>query len=129
MSQAASQYAAFWRDVRLTLKVWTVKDDDGFPAPKTRTGERAMPFWSSLRRVEKIIKTVPAYRGFTPHEMTWMEFRDEWLPELEESGFLVGVNWSGEHALGYDMKPADMRTAGKAIVDAAEARPSDPTIE
>jgi hypothetical protein len=117
MSQAASQYAAFWRDVRVSRKVWTVTDDDGVPAPKTRTGQRAMPFWSSLRRVQKIIRTVPAYGSFVPKEMAWEEFRDEWLADLEHQGLLVGVNWSGLHALGYDVSPADMRLAGAAIVD------------
>ena len=129
MSQAASQYAAFWRDVRTTLKVWTVKDDGGFPAPKTRTGVRAMPFWSSLRRVQKVIGTVPAYASFVPHEMTWKVFRDEWLPDLEESGLLVGVNWSGKNALGYDVTPADIRIAGKAIVDVAEVHPPERALE
>ena len=116
MSQAASQYAAFWRDVKVSGKVWTVEDDGGFPAPQTRTGQRAMPFWSSLSRVKKIIKTVPAYAGFRPCEMTWPEMRDEWLPDLEESKMLVGVNWSGPRAVGYDIEPSDIRAAGAALV-------------
>jgi hypothetical protein len=117
MSQAASQYAAFWRDVRRGRKVWTVRDDDGCPAPVTSSGRRAMPFWSTLSRVRRVIKTVPAYGAFVPHEMPWEEFRDSWLPELEAGGLLVGVNWSGPRALGYDMTPADIRTAGAAMVD------------
>jgi hypothetical protein len=76
-----------------------------------------MPFWSSLRRVQKIIRTVPAYACFVPKEIGWREFRDNWIPDLERQGFLVGVNWSGRHALGYDVSPADVRVAGAAIVD------------
>ncbi|MGH2362922.1 MAG: DUF2750 domain-containing protein, partial [bacterium] len=85
MSQAASQYAAFWRDVKRSRLVWTVKDDGGFPAPKTRTGQRAMPFWSTLSRVQRIIKNVPAYGSFVPHEMSWEELRDEWLLSLSRT--------------------------------------------
>jgi len=119
VSQAASQYAAFWRDVKRSRKVWTVRDDNGYPAPRTRTGQRAMPFWSTLSRVQRIIKTVSAYRQFNPEELSWETFRDKWLPELEANGCLVGVNWSGRKALGYDMAPADIRSAGAAIVDAS----------
>ena len=111
MSQSASQAAAFYRDVAAGRRVWTVKDDGGFPAPKTSSGERAQPFWSSLSRVERIIRTVPAYAGFHPHELSWDEFRDRWIPGLTKDGLKVGVNWSGPRATGYDVEPASVQTA------------------
>lgn len=76
-----------------------------------------MPFWSTLSRVRRIIRTVPAYRGFTPHAVSWDELRNRWLPGLEKDGLLVGVNWSGPRARGYDVNPADLRSAGVAILD------------
>ncbi len=109
MSQAASQCSAFARDVAKHGLVWTVRDDGGFPAPKTTDGNRAMPFWSSLSRVDRIIATVPAYAGFQPFQISWDLFRDNWLPGLERDGILVGVNWSGPRALGYDVAPKDVR--------------------
>lgn len=33
---------------------------------------------------------------------------DHWLPGLEQDGLLVGINWSGSGATGYDIAPADM---------------------
>lgn len=36
-------------------------------------------------------------------------FRDNWLSGLERDGLLVGVNWSGPYALGYDVAPKDVR--------------------
>ncbi|MEO3821973.1 hypothetical protein [Plantactinospora sp. B24E8] len=37
---------------------------------------------------------------------------DQWLgdfvPWLAEQGVLIGVNWSGERATGYDVSPQDM---------------------
>lgn len=110
MTQAASQWAAFARDVAKNRRVWTVEDDVGHPAPMTSSGKRAMPFWSSLRRVETIIKKVPAYAGFRPVEVSWEKFRDVWLVDLERDGLLIGVNWSGPRALGYDIEPKDVRT-------------------
>lgn len=103
MGQSASQAHAFYKDVAKNKKVWTIRDEGGYPAPKTRTGQRSQPFWSTLSRVQKIIKNVPAYNGFEPVELSWDEFRDKWLPGLTKDGLLVGVNWSGKNATGYDL--------------------------
>lgn len=108
MTQAASQAAAFYREVAELRIVWTMDDAEGYPAPKTRTGRRSIPFWSSKRRVEKIIKTVAAYRDFTPIGFTWDDFVAEWVVEIKRDGYLVGVNWSGPKALGYDLEPDDV---------------------
>jgi len=104
MSQAASQAWAFYREVAKNRVVWTVRDEGGFPAPNTQEG-RAQPFWSSLSRVQRIIKTVPAYGGFQPHEISWAEFCERWVPGLTKDGIRVGVNWSGPRAVGYDIEP------------------------
>lgn len=103
MEQSASQAHAFYKDVAKNKKVWTIRDEGGYPAPKTRTGQRSQPFWSTLSRVQKIIKNVPAYNDFEPVELSWDEFRDKWLPGLTKDGLLVGVNWSGKNATGYDL--------------------------
>ena len=108
MTQAGSQAHAFYKDVRLSKSVWTVRDADGYPAPKTASGKRAQPFWSSRSRVERIIKTVPAYSTFEPHEIPLEDFVTNWLPTLERDGMLAGVNWSGPKALGYDVEPSHL---------------------
>jgi hypothetical protein len=85
--------------------VWTIRDEGGYPAPLTHDGKRASPFWSTRSRVERVIANVPAYRGFEPIEVTLDEFRNRWLPALARDGFLVGLNWSGRRATGYDIEP------------------------
>ena len=77
-----------------------------------------MPFWSSLSRVKLIIKRVPAYSVFEPHEITWEVFRDRWLPGLKKDGVLVGVNWSGERAKGYDLDSEWVRKAVEIQIEA-----------
>jgi hypothetical protein len=89
--------------------VWTVEDDDGIPAPSNAEGIRAMPFWSTRSRVEKVIASVPAYAGFRSRELPLEEFRTRWLDGLERDGLLVGINWSGGRATGYDVQPRDVR--------------------
>jgi hypothetical protein len=109
MTHSASQAAAWRTDVRATGRVWTVEDDDGIPAPINADGRRAMPFWSTRSRVEKIIASVPAYAGFRPFELTVDEFGTRWLEDLERDGLLVGINWSGAAVTGYDVEPAEVR--------------------
>jgi hypothetical protein len=111
MSASAAQAAAFYRDVARTRCVWTVRDAGGHPAPKNSRGIRAQPFWSSRSRVERIIKSVAAYAEMQPVEVAWEEFRDITLKQLAGKGFLVGVNWSGPDATGYDLSPDSVRAS------------------
>src|SRR6187549_22111 len=98
MSQAGSQAWTFYREVAKSRVDWTVRDDQGYPAPMTSSGQRAQPFWSSSSRVEKIIATVPAYAMFRPDEISWENFCEKWIPDLERAEMLIGVNWSGRRA-------------------------------
>jgi hypothetical protein len=124
MTAAGSQAAAFYRDVARTGVAWTIRDDGGYPAPKTADGRRSMPFWSSLKRAQRIVATVPAYAGFRPVEVSWVELRDEWLPQLVGAGSLVGVNWSGARALGFDTEPSALRRSVEALMRAPARRTS-----
>ena len=117
MSQSSSQAWAFYRDVATTRLVWTIRDEGGFPAPMTSSGQRAQPFWSSRSRVERIIKSVPAYSRFTPFEVTWDDFRSKWAPGLANDGLLVGLNWSGLDAVGYDLEPGRLVECVQAVID------------
>lgn len=53
--------------------------------------------------MQRIIRNVPAYAVFKPVEISYEECRDKWLVELHRDGMLVGVNWSGENPVGYDL--------------------------
>ena len=117
MSQAASQAWAFYREVATIRIVWTVRDDGGFPAPLTSSGKRAQPFWSSRSRVERIFKTVPAYAGFVPYAVSWADFCEKWVPEFVRDDMLLGVNWSGKRAVGYDIEPENLVRSVQAVIE------------
>lgn len=91
--------------------MWTIRDEGGFPCPLKPDGKRSMPFWSSEGRVRRIIKNVPDYAGFEAVKLEWSECRERWLSGLKEDGHLVGVNWSGPRAVGYDVAPDVVRDA------------------
>ncbi|GAA2012481.1 DUF2750 domain-containing protein [Nakamurella flavida] len=88
--------------------MFTIQDDDGFPAPENSDGRRAMPFWSTRSRAERVCRVVPAYRLFRVVEITVGEWRERWLPGLDRDQLLVGVNWSGRRATGYDATAAQV---------------------
>jgi hypothetical protein len=85
--------------------VWTIEDANGAPAPAGEDGRRVMPFWSTRSRAQRIIDTVPAYAGFVPRSLSLQAFEDRWLPGLQRDGLLVGINWSGARATGYEVGP------------------------
>ena len=108
MSQAASQAAAFYREVAVTRRVWGMRDEGGLPAPMTEAGYRAMPLWSSESRARRATTTT-MYTGFVVFDLAWDEFDETWIPGLEGDGFRVGVNWTGPRLTGHDLSPADVR--------------------
>ncbi|MFO0965984.1 MAG: DUF2750 domain-containing protein [Gemmataceae bacterium] len=117
MSQAASQATAFYKEVARTGRLWTIRDADGFPAPMTASGHRAQPFWSSRSRAERVIKNVSAYAGFNAVEVLWDEFCAKWVTDLWAEGIKVGINWSGKHAVGYDLEPSDLQRRVEAELE------------
>jgi hypothetical protein len=115
MSTSASQLATFCREIAQSKTVWDVKDANGFPAPVGTDGKRAMPFWSSESRALRLISIAPQFTGFTPIAIDWEIFRERWLPGLERDALLIGVNWVGVRASGFDLSPSEL----KANVEAA----------
>jgi hypothetical protein len=105
LSASAAQAAAFYRDVAKSQRLWTVARNGHFAAVPGHEGTTVQPFWSARSRVERIIKRVAVYAGSEPIEVTWAAFRDEWLPRFRRDRVLVGVNWSGAAATGYDSEP------------------------
>ncbi|RQV22935.1 DUF2750 domain-containing protein [Burkholderia cenocepacia] len=108
MSTAASQAHVFYREIAESGVIWSIHDDNGFPAPLTSTGRRAMPFWSSESRALAVIQGIAAYNGFRPAAISWNEFRERWIPGLTRDKMLAGINWSGPRATGFDILPSDL---------------------
>ena len=119
MSPSAAHADAFYSEVLEGGTVWAIRDADGFPAPDS-SGRRAMPFWSSETRAQKVIDGVDDYREFAVVPIGLEEWRSRWLPGLTQDDVLVGLNWSGERATGFDLDPDDVernlarRSGGRA---------------
>lgn len=107
MTVSAAHADAFYREALKHGTVWTVKDDDGLPAPETPEG-RAMPFWSSQARAQQVVQSVADYVGFEVVSIPLAAWRSRWLPGLEHDSIRAGLNWSGSEATGYDLPPRDV---------------------
>ena len=108
MSLSGAHKAAFRREATQTGRVYTIRDSGGYPAPADGFGHRAIPFWSKPTRAQRVVAHVDAYRGFEVVAVPVTEWLDTWLSSLERDGMLVGVNWAGARATGFDMTPGQV---------------------
>jgi hypothetical protein len=106
MTESALEAAAFYRNVATHRRLWTLRDAGGFPAPRTASGQRAQPFWSTRTLAEWFMQTVPAYRGLEVVEVTWEEFRERWIPGFATAGVSIGADWTGPALTGADYEGA-----------------------
>jgi hypothetical protein len=108
MSLSGAHRAAFRREAPEEDRVWSLRDDRGFPAPKDAAGHRALPFWSKASRAVRVVGQVPVYGQFDIVEIRLDDWLERWLPWLQRDGLLVGVNWAGARATGYDVTPTQV---------------------
>ncbi len=108
MTVSAAHTSAFFREALSEDAVWTIRDEDGFPAPEGPDGRRSQPFWSLQSRARHIVDTVPAYAGMETVRISLADFRARWLPGLQADRVDVGLNWSGPNATGYDLEATDV---------------------
>jgi hypothetical protein len=127
MTTAALQAASFYREIAEHGSVWTIRDLAGFPQPLRSDGTRVQPFWSLRSRATRVVARVPAYAGFEVIELAWDVFETRWVPGLARDRVLVGLNWAGPRATGYDVLPeeviAAVATARKTRVTSQAAPP------
>lgn len=108
MSLSGAHKAAFRREATREGWVFTIRDAAGVPAPADADGRRAVPFWSKATRAQRVVAHVDAYRGCEIVPISVEEWMSSWLSSLERDGLLVGVNWAGTRATGFDMAPAQV---------------------
>ncbi|MGX6602306.1 DUF2750 domain-containing protein [Micromonosporaceae bacterium Da 78-11] len=108
MSLSGAHKAAFRREVMQEGRVFAIRDQGGYPAPPGPDGIRAVPFWSKPTRASRAAGQVPAYLGFEVVVITLDDWLTGWLPRMADDGMLVGVNWAGARATGFDLTPAQV---------------------
>jgi ribosomal protein L24E len=108
MSNAAAQAAKFYDQVTSEETVFGLAEDGGFLVFRIRDTD-VVPFWSSKSRVTAIQKRNPKYGKWTLTEEPLTEFIERTLTWLEKDNISIGLNWSGERLVGYDVSVPELR--------------------
>ena len=108
MSLSGAHKSAFRREASHTGRVFSIRDERGFPVTKDADGTRALPFWSRESRAKKVVDHVAAFQNFDVVEIAMDAWLGRWLPDLQRAGVLIGINWAGPRATGYDMAPTQV---------------------
>ena len=107
VSISAAHADAFYDEALSSGEVWGIRDKGGFPAVES-DGRRAMPFWSTQSRAQRVIDNVEAYQSFEAIALPLDQWRSGWLSGLQKDGIWVGLNWSGRRATGYNVSSEDV---------------------
>ncbi len=105
MSLSGAHKAAFRREAPPEGRVFSIRDDGGYLIAQDDEGHRALPFWSKSSRAKRAVTQVAAFEGFDVVEIPLDDWLREWLPGLERDGVLIGLNWAGPRATGFDLPP------------------------
>jgi hypothetical protein len=106
VGQSASQAAAFFREIARHRLAWFVRDDQGSPAPKTESGKRVFPFWSSQARARRAASIWGG--GLRAESVPLDAWRSAVLPDLADDDYLIGINWTGPRLVGWEFTVAEV---------------------
>jgi uncharacterized protein DUF2750 len=108
MSLSGAHKAAFRREAVREGRIFSIRDTGGHPAPAGPDGARAVPFWSKSTRADRVAGQVGAFHGLEIVTIALDDWLAVWLPELARADLLVGVNWAGARATGFDLTPVQV---------------------
>jgi hypothetical protein len=88
-------------------KVWTIESEAGVPIT-TSEKQDSMPFWSSKLRVLEVINCIAVYRDYNPLEISLQVFIENWIPNLQNDGMIIGANLKGKSLIGHNWEPNEL---------------------
>lgn len=98
----------FFEEAVQQKMVWTIANEEGYSISTNEQGESVVPLWSSRMKVEKIINSVPIYRGDHALAISLNDFINNRIDEFREDNLLVGANWCGKELMGREFLPSEI---------------------
>lgn len=88
-------------------EVWVLTEGDDCAVVESNEYEESevMPFWSDKAEAERA--ATGDWGRYTPSMVSLDDFVSSWLPSMDEDGFLVGPDWSGELE-GDEVEPEEL---------------------
>jgi hypothetical protein len=117
--------AAFCAEVARGGSVFSFTVEETFPVYPVDGGRaRAVPFWSTRRRADDVRASHDQYERYAVAEIPAAEFL-EWLTQLGDEGFRIGLNWDASGMMGPDVQAGELRFALEATLrSAASSKPA-----
>lgn len=114
--------ATFWREVARSQCMWALLDQSGRPVGIVRKGATYRLLWSTPFRLRRALTNNPSYADYAATKLSWQQFRDEWLPEMERNRELVTMDWVRKRL--FAVKPSTV----KILVEFEMTQIADPGV-
>jgi hypothetical protein len=97
----------FWREVARSQCIWALLDQSGQAVGIVRKGKTYRLLWSTPFRLRRALTSNPEYASYTEMKLTWQQFRDEWLPEIERNREGIAMDWVRKRL--FALKPTEVQ--------------------
>ncbi|WP_028305026.1 DUF2750 domain-containing protein [Oceanospirillum maris] len=89
-------YSLFIEEIRFNGELWGIESEDGWVVVDSQEFENTdvIPFWSD--KEDAAVHCVEEWADYQISKIEVEDFVQEWLPELDADGVLVGANWNAE---------------------------------
>ncbi|OOV86575.1 DUF2750 domain-containing protein [Oceanospirillum linum] len=103
-------YSLFIEEIRFNGELWGIESEDGWVVVDSQEFEDTdvIPFWSEKEDAEA--HCVEEWADYQISKVEIESFVQEWLPELDSDGVLVGANWNTELD-GLEVEPLQLAEA------------------
>ncbi|MDX1320943.1 MAG: DUF2750 domain-containing protein [Oceanospirillum sp.] len=103
-------HSLFIEEIRFNGELWGIESEDGWVVVDSQEFEETdvIPFWSDKEDAEA--HCVEEWADYQVSKVEIEDFVQEWLPELDADGVLVGSNWNAELE-GLEIEPLQLAEA------------------
>lgn len=117
MSAGVAQANKFYEEVAATQIVWFgCLPNEILLEFDVSDNKVSLPLWSSKSRIERLKKLNPELLGdVEAQSVSWAQFKEHFLPILQDDEKVVGINLSGKNLTGIDISASILVTQVEAF--------------
>ena len=117
MSAGVAQANKFYEEVAATQIVWFgCHPNEILLEFDVSDNKVSLPLWSSKSRIERLKKLNPELLGdVEAKSVSWAQFKEHFLPILQDDEKVVGINLSGKNLTGIDIPASILVTQVEAF--------------